>query len=526
MYEANMKDKKALAYVRISSMRQIDNESPDTQRSAIQRYADDHNTEIIKWYFDEAKSGKSADREDLQNLLQYAVANKDKVDYVLVYNMRRMSRDLESFIQQIKVVLNKCGISIRSATESVVDDTKMGRFMENLLVILGQLDNEGKAEVTIDNMKSLAFQGYWQHPPTIGYITVKIANESGKPRPSLAPNKMAEKVRATLERYSIGDMTKAELTRYAASIGLRSRYGNKLSEDSIHRLIKSWTHAGYVSDRFTGYEPIKGKHPAIISLETFERNQQISTHGATRTGEIRLRERSDYPLKGLLLCPNCNKPLYASAPQTGSGGKSPRYHCSRASCKGKYKSIKAETIHKQFETLLEIIQPSEQILGLYKTILVREANNELGRLNSRIKTVRSDLSEIDELRVKTIKKFAEDTITVEEKNDLTNSLDHQKSDKTTLLKELESQQKLREADIDFAINVMRNVSKQWSGSDFDIQMRFQKMIFPEGVTYDSATSKFGTTKISPLYRCIPNKKDSEVASKSFLVAGSGFEPLT
>jgi hypothetical protein len=50
------------------------------------------------------------------------------------------------------------------------------------------------------------------------------------------------------------------------------------------------------------------------------------------------------------------------------------------------------------------------------------------------------------------------------------------------------------------------VSEQWIKSDPDIQIRFQKMIFPEGIVYDIDTRKFGASSISPLYRSIANKK--------------------
>ena len=57
--------------------------------------------------------------------------------------------------------------------------------MENMLVMLAQYDNEGRAEVTKDNMRSLAHQGYWQHPPVVGYDKHKIHNDIGKLRPTL-----------------------------------------------------------------------------------------------------------------------------------------------------------------------------------------------------------------------------------------------------------------------------------------------------------------------------------------------------
>lgn len=511
--------KKAVAYVRISSVRQIDNESPDTQKEIIQRYADSNNIEILKdgWFFDEAKSGKNADREELKNMLSFALKYKGKIDHLIVYKMNRASRDLESYTVQVRMVLQAKGITVRSATEPV-DDTKMGRFMENFLVLMGQLDNEGKAEVTTDNMRALAEQGYWQHPPILGYDTTKIDNDRGKPRPSLKKNKMAEKVQAVLERYSVGDISKADLARYAEDIGLRSRYDKVLSKDSINRLLKSSTYPGYVSDKFTNYELVQGKHPAIISPDTYERNQTILYGKNSRKGEIHSKLNKEYPLRGLLLCSNCEKPLYASAPTTGNGNRSPRYHCARKSCKGKVASTRTSVVHDEFFTMLQAIKPSDEILKLYKNILIKEANAELDNLNLRIVNNRNQLSKISELRSSTIKKFVEGSITQQEKDDFIKDLDDQKLAISDVLQESEQQQSLREVDIELAINFMESVDRQWEISDIDLQHRFQSMLFPRGLVYDSTEGKFGTTEISELYRCIAIKKAPEGASESYLVA--------
>ena len=522
----NEAPKKAVAYVRISSIRQIDNESPVTQRDTIQRYADTNNIEIVQWFEDIAKSGKNADRDGLQDLMKYCLKHKGKVDYWIVYNMKRASRDIDTYSSEVRIVLKARGVSVRSATEPAVNDTKEGRFMENLLVLLGQLDNEGKAEVTIDNMRSLALQGYWQHPPIVGYETDKIENDIGKPRPTLKPSKMANNVKQVLERYSLGDITKAELARYAKEVGLRSRYDKVLSEDSIFRLIKSPTYAGYISDKFTNYELVKGKHPAIISTETYEVNQRLLYARNSRKGEVHTVKNEDYPLRGFLLCSNCHKPLYASAPTSGSGKRSPRYHCARKRCVGKVTSVKSNVVHDDFIKLLERIKPNEGILRLYRTVMIREANNNLDNLNIRIGALRQQLDKVSKTRSSTIEKFVEGKITQNEKDDLTNNLEEQKLATCVELQKLEKQQTVREGDIEQAINFMNSVDKQWEFSDVDIRQKFQSMIFPRGLIYDAKMRKFGTSEISELYRCIPNKKAVKTALKSDLVAGVGFEPTT
>lgn len=194
----------------------------------------------------------------------------------------------------------------------------------------------------------------------------------------------------------------------------------------------------------TGWELVDGKHKAIISRDTYEINQRLLYGKRKRAGEVRQKFNPDYPLKGLVLCPNCMKPLYASAPKTGAGGKSPRYHCSRTQCKGKYKSIKADVMHDDFEKMLQRIKPDDRLLSLYKEVLVTEAVNQLGSLNGKISKARSQLDTIAENRLNAIKKFNADLLTVNEKTDLISAYDDDKAIITDELCRLERQQSIRE----------------------------------------------------------------------------------
>jgi hypothetical protein len=307
---------------------------------------------------------------------------------------------------------------------------------------------------------------------------------------------MAPLVKDVLLRFSQGDITKAELTRYASTIGLRSRYGKKMSEDRINHLIKNPVYAGYVVGNLTEGELVQGKHEAIISVETYELNQTLLYGKKKRLGEVHLKLNPDYPLKGLIICPSCAKPLYASAPKTGAGGTSPRYHCSRTQCKGKYKSVRASVMHEDFEDMLKRVKPDERVIQLYKEVLITEATNQLGTLNGKISKLRSKLDTIADNRLSAIKKFNADQLTASEKTDLVSSFDDEKSVLNVELRKLEKQQTVREADIELALDVMRDVDKQWLVASPASKMRFQSVLFPKGLVYDYENHRFGTSQIT------------------------------
>ena len=289
-------------------------------------------------------------------------------------------------------------------------------------------------------------------------------------------------------------------------------------------MIQHPVYAGYICDRFTEYEKFEAKHEAIIDRDTYERNQQlIYANDRSRKNEVHSKKNPDYVLKGTLLCIGCNRPQYASAPRTGNGKHSPRYHCGKG-CK--IPSIPAQIVHDDFKDMLKKIKPTEGTLKLYKEVLRREANNQLGRLNNDVQRLRDELGEISKIRLQAIQRFTTGDLALEEKNELIDSLEHQKLEANIKLKEVEQLQSLREADIDHAINFMERVDMQWADADFDSRQRFQNMVFPKGLVYDFVNRRFGTSEISHLYRSVSNEKASEEALKYYLVAGARFELAT
>lgn len=146
--------KRAYGYIRVSTEEQSYGGSPDTQRQAIQRYADSNDIEIPSdgWYEDHA-SGKNAKRASLQRMLRRIKAEKGGVDYVIIYNSTRISRDMLSFYSEIMVPLRKNGVRLLSATEHYGEvDDPTGDVPMILGVMVGEIDNKQKSVTTKNNM--------------------------------------------------------------------------------------------------------------------------------------------------------------------------------------------------------------------------------------------------------------------------------------------------------------------------------------------------------------------------------------
>jgi DNA invertase Pin-like site-specific DNA recombinase len=72
--------------------------------------------EVVERFREEGESAKTADRTELQKLLNYCRTHKGKVHFVIVYNLTRFAREKYDHFG-LRALLKSLGISPRSVTE-------------------------------------------------------------------------------------------------------------------------------------------------------------------------------------------------------------------------------------------------------------------------------------------------------------------------------------------------------------------------------------------------------------------------
>ena len=92
---------KVVAYARYSSSNQRE-ESITAQNRFIRMYADQNNMEVIKWYKDEAKTGKTVARPGFQQLLS-DIESHPEFKAVIVHKFDRFSRRTEDTLHYKKL---------------------------------------------------------------------------------------------------------------------------------------------------------------------------------------------------------------------------------------------------------------------------------------------------------------------------------------------------------------------------------------------------------------------------------------
>lgn len=227
--------KKVFGYRRVSTEEQVEGASLYNQERAIHAYAEANNLEVVRVYSDEGYSAKTAKRPQLQEMLEAIRAKDNEIQGVVVYNISRISRNIESYYREIGVFLSVKGVELHS-TQEMIDNTPQGKLMKTMFLAMHQLDNDMKSQVVQDNMKLIAQEGWWQGKIPYGYkavripIGIKTRDGKIKSRLTLEPNNdnnLAEKIRLLLTRFSKGDITQTQLIDFSESIGLKSATGGK-----------------------------------------------------------------------------------------------------------------------------------------------------------------------------------------------------------------------------------------------------------------------------------------------------------
>ena len=335
--------RRAVAYVRESTEEQGRGYSPDGQRQAIARYAEDHGLELIDEYLDFETGREANKRAGFQRLIEDAMAHS--FECVLIFHTSRFARNTIEAKRYKKLLRSELGIDVISVTQPLganVDDPA-AFLSESVHEIFDEYYSVSLSFWTKMGLREKARQGLLTG--SLGWGLTKGEDGIAIPDPKKAP-----RVLRMFELYATGQHSDRSIAEWLDAKGLRTTRGRRFTTDTVRDMLCNASYCGYVSGQRDRSKAIKGKHEAIVPEELFDRVQQIRCQRARTHKPGRPSNR--YLLRGMARCRRCNGKMQG----TGVG----RNHVARYCCATRRKTrdcdqpvVPADEVERQ---LVEFIQ--------------------------------------------------------------------------------------------------------------------------------------------------------------------------
>lgn len=356
----------ALIYCRVSSRKQEEEGSGlDSQEHRCREKARQLGCEIEAIFPDTISGGGDfMKRPGMVRLLSHLDANPHKRYLVIFDDLKRYSRDTEFHLTLRREMMKRN--AIRICLNFNFEDTPEGKFLETILAATGTLEREQNARQVSQKMKARMEQGFWVNHAPVGYKYVR-SKRGGKELVFDEP--LASVVREALEGFACSRFeTQAEVQRFLESQPEfpKDLAGGKLRSMTVNRLLKKSIYAGYVESKAWNVSLRLGHHEGIISFETFEKIQHRLKVGGYAPARKDVSE--DFPLRGFVACGGCSKPLTAGWSK-GKYKSYPYYLCQNKKCADHGKSLQRAKVEGQFEEILKVLTPSENLFRLVKAMI-------------------------------------------------------------------------------------------------------------------------------------------------------------
>lgn len=343
------KQKKAVAYLRVSTEMQVYGYSLDAQLQTIKKYANAYDIDIIDTYEDKGKSGKSIEsRPNFLRMMEDIATKKINVDYVLVYKLSRFGRNAADVLVSVQK-LQKNKTNLICADDGMSSATGSGKFMITVLSSVAEIERVNILEQTMSGRQEKARKGKWNGGfAPYGY---KLVDGSL----FIEEDEEAEVIKLIYAKFINTDMGCNGIAKYLNRQGIKKkpRKNGKLTQWSsklIKDILDNPVYCGQIAygrrskelkegteDEYhmvTQKECIvsKGIHKAIISDEDWQKVRAKRSETGVKSPSNVGRDRV-HLFAGILRCPECGGPMYTNknnAKRKGSDIEEVFYYvCSR-----------------------------------------------------------------------------------------------------------------------------------------------------------------------------------------------------
>ncbi len=332
----------ALGYIRISKHDQS-NYSLEGQERLISDYCHRHGLKLIASFKDDGEKSYTFDRPDFKALEDFIKKNRNGVQYLIIYEHDRFSRNLAEALLKIKELQDKHNIKVLATTDHFdTDFSDPTTFLTRAFkYMIAESELHRIRKRTKDGLLQAALSGRFVNKAPYGYINAR--DTEGKSIILIDEEKAAH-VRLIFSEYIRGSNVE-EVRRIAKQHGFTSK-GNSV----IQKILSNPLYAGLIVARPNDQtQLVKGLHAAIVS----EADYWLVQQKLKRRGII-THNSEDFPLRGVLR--SAFGGLLTGAYSRGRSGRLFGYYVDK---KNKL-NFPIKKLHEQLGDMLENMSLSQQ----------------------------------------------------------------------------------------------------------------------------------------------------------------------
>lgn len=415
------------AYCRVSTDKEDQLNSLETQKEFFLEYTKHTGDNLIKLYADEGISGtKIKNRKEFQRML--ADAEKGLFDMVVVKDISRFARNTVDLLQSVRK-LKSLGIETQFLTANM---TSMGNS-EFVLTIFGALAQEESANTSkrikfgkkMNAEKGRVPNIVYGYDKTIGdYFNLSINEEEAKV------------IRQIYKWYTEEGFGGAKIANMLNERGVKTKRGNNWSQNSVCRILTNEIYTGKiingkeeVSDFLTGQRKEKDESEWLVTIrpelriiddETFDRAQEILEGRHDSFKMTHERQSNKHLFSTLIKCKDCGWSFRRTVRQYKNTYV--RWVCSGHNGRGADSCPNAITVDE--EELIQVLQEYFQdVLSKKKKVIdyvIKEFQRVYKAKDENIeyeKELNAELNKLRKSREKYMDMYTDDLISREELNE-------------------------------------------------------------------------------------------------------------
>jgi DNA invertase Pin-like site-specific DNA recombinase/DNA-binding protein H-NS len=394
--------KVAIKYKRFSSDDQSQH-SFERQNLIIDTWAKHQGVSFIDSFEDEGVSGRTFNRPNVQALLRFIKKNSGRVDYLVVSELTRFSRDAGEAIQLIKNIQHLYNIRIVSASRGAVYDCMDSNsfFMMGLEFLYGNVENiKRQQDINGGIYVAKTEKGRWIRGGNAPYGYSKEGEREN--RRLVIREDQANIVRMIYDEFLKGTPIYI-IKQEAIKLGFKRRGSDCIGDILNSPLYMSYQKVKPWKGHPGGLFPIKGL-PPIIPPEKWWQVKRIREKPKKNHTSI----NDDFPLRGVLHC-DCGRIVTGANSTNRFGNKYGYYKCTKSG----HLNLNSTKAHEQLIQVWQYLSVSSRLIKVIEKESIPTIEEKLKKERELMTLRKKERIKIQLLIESTEEKYIKNTLNYE-----------------------------------------------------------------------------------------------------------------